>query len=403
MNKSPEVDLLWYGERGIVNSLVTRIATLGIKGVKELLRCIQWADADQNQWIEGIASARMVVEVGLGQFGDPDLIIVCATGDGARYGVFVEAKAVPYFYSAEQGGRSRIQRQLTLKYRFVLALESSRGEGRIVEAETTHANYQRGAEGSDQADDCNYPRQLAKPSVLSLCRDAGLFDTPIENFRFVAWTWDSKPFYDAEDFAASASRPLFLQSDGTEDWQQTRSKLGWLGYAPLFDCDGLTDQTIVQAFHTMMPAAVPVDVPWIDCEDEGLKPYNINNLCSASTKDRLSRLETIAEQHFRPGSVKRLNGSTSITLTSPSTGQPKVLVKLLPRDHGPDEYIKLGISASLNRSQWAEREFNGPDCIAKQAFFTIDLPNGGDAYDIVSKAFAELAECVPTEDESEDV
>lgn len=117
-NSSGEIDLFWYGERGIVNALVIRIASLGVNGVRKLFSCIQWANVENNRWIDGIKSVRMVVEVGLGQFGDPDLIVVCTTTDGTRYTVFIEAKAVPYFYSSEQGGRSRIHRQLSLKYRF---------------------------------------------------------------------------------------------------------------------------------------------------------------------------------------------------------------------------------------------------------------------------------------------
>ena len=393
--------LYWYGERGIVNALVTRVESLGIEGVKQLLGCVQWANPEHNQWISRITSATLVVEIGLAHFGDPDLIVVCRTEDGEPFGVFLEAKVVPYRYSADQGGPSRIQRQLTLKYRFAKALKASRNN-RIIETPEFHAHYRRGAEGSDQADSCADPRQLAKPSVLAILREAGLYDVPSENFRFVAWTWDRQPFFNSPDFSKSSFRPLFLKDDGTEDWELSLKKLGWLGYQELIDNGQLTDDAFRQALRSMLPSPVPNEVETVDCNGPNLQPYNINARSSTQTKAKMARLESIAQQIFPLGKVQRLPGSTSVTLVARTNATPKVLIKLLPRDHGKNEYIKLGISASLNRQQWGGVEFSGPECIGGQPFFTFDLSGDEDNFDIAANAFAELADCIAGETQDEE-
>lgn len=402
MTSPSNCGLRWYGERGIVNALATRIDSLGTDGVKQLLRCIQWADNQPGDWIEQIHSAQIVVEIGLAQFGDPDLIITCQTTEGTYYAIFIEAKVVPYLYSAETGGASRIHRQLTLKYRFAQALNVSKSRSRIEETATNFANYQRGADESDLAEAGDKPRALSKQTVVALCKEAGLHKTPLENFRFVAWTWDREPFFAAENFKTSPSRPVFLQNDGTESWQATQSKLGWLSYSALLNSEGLTDTAFTQAVDTMMNSDAPTVEVDIECKGDSLVSHNINKSFSESTKAQLSELEAIAKLYFPAGSVQRLAGSTSIRLNSPGNMKPKVLVKLIPQSPKSNEYIQLGISAFLERQEWAGKEFKGPECVQEQPFYTLDLNHDQTAIDTAHQAFSELVELLGGEDDREE-
>ena len=93
---------IWYGERGIVNSIVTHVASQQNPGktAGKLLDAVQWADSGKPVWMSQITDVNLIVEVGLADFGNPDLMIVCRTkGDDRPYCVFVEAKAICYQFS----------------------------------------------------------------------------------------------------------------------------------------------------------------------------------------------------------------------------------------------------------------------------------------------------------------
>jgi len=135
-NSIPTV--LWYGERGIINALVAHISASGdfVGSVRNLLTATCWGNGKRPSWIEDFSDAHLIVEVGLADFGDPDLLIICRTGSGIIHLVFLEAKAQSYTDSMQQtsplsaarwgmeqdGFNSSINGQLTLKYRFANAL-----------------------------------------------------------------------------------------------------------------------------------------------------------------------------------------------------------------------------------------------------------------------------------------
>jgi hypothetical protein len=147
----------WYGERGIVNAVLSHISRgeAIVDSIKSLLRSVCWGNGAAAGWIEDIEDVALVVEVGLADFGDPDLLIVCYTNAGTKL-VFFEAKVISYTESmqstspgasnrwgmAQPGFNSSINGQLTLKYRFAKAL--SRWDGNsssIVEDEAIFRAY----------------------------------------------------------------------------------------------------------------------------------------------------------------------------------------------------------------------------------------------------------------------
>src|SRR5476649_2631572 len=94
----PGPNVIWYGERGIINAAVAHVRRSGnfVGLIRNLLAATYWGTGSQPSWIETFSEAYLIVEVGLADFGDPDLILVCRTEAGLSYVVFLEAKAHSY-------------------------------------------------------------------------------------------------------------------------------------------------------------------------------------------------------------------------------------------------------------------------------------------------------------------
>lgn len=115
----------WYGERGIVNAAVSFLASTDqyVEQTKRLLNAITWADGGRPDWVQRVTDVRLIVEIGLAEFGNPDLMVVCrADGYVHPFIVFVEAKAGPYQFTVGRnsqgmtpGYNSTINGQVSLK------------------------------------------------------------------------------------------------------------------------------------------------------------------------------------------------------------------------------------------------------------------------------------------------
>jgi hypothetical protein len=207
--------IYWYGERGIVNAVIAHLTRSGdvTAEVKSLLSAVFWANPQRPKWLDSIEDVILIVEVGLADFGDPDLMIVCATKRGIKL-VFLEAKIVSYMDSmqstlqsggakwgmTQKGFNSSINGQISLKYRFAKAL--SRWDGKapaISEAPGIFRAYQSRLNDST----AKAPgRALAKPAILNgIFKPLGLCSLPEENCYYIALTWDlpSKAFHSCHD------------------------------------------------------------------------------------------------------------------------------------------------------------------------------------------------------------
>ena len=177
-------EVVWYGERGVVNALVTGLAGRQdvVAGVKNLLQGIRWVDGGARDWIDSVSGVSFLVEVGMGQFGNPDLILACRTGtEATTHVVFIDVKVVPYLGSAmsntkdtmaARGFNSSINGQIALRHRLAHALHRWDGNGTLAEPQDLHAAYQRRNMGL--GDPAGQPRGLAKPGALDLVRRHGL-------------------------------------------------------------------------------------------------------------------------------------------------------------------------------------------------------------------------------------
>jgi len=220
----------WYGERGIVNALVTHVAAAPDfhAEVKKLLSAVVWADGGTPPWIANIIRVRVIVEISLADFGNPDLMIVCDVRTVHPYLVFVEAKAKPYEFSCapnrnnrDAGFSSTINGQLALKYRFARALEASKADwNEIAEPEELHTRY-----GERRR------RHLVKGEVRDVLAAYGLIGIPEERCYYVAFTWDDGPtrVFDAP----IETRPSFQANDGRPLLGTMADRYGWLGYGNL--------------------------------------------------------------------------------------------------------------------------------------------------------------------------
>lgn len=266
--------MFWYGERGIINAVVAHLSTSGdfVGAVRNLLTATRWGNGNQPSWIEDLSDAHLIVEVGLADFGDPDLLIACRTGSGMIHLVFLEAKAQSYTDSMQQTSRLRaakrgmeqdgfnssINGQLTLKYRFANALSLWDGRAAaICESRSLFEAYRVQLNDSPKK---SPGRSLAKSSIVTgIFGRLGLAGLPEENCHYVALTWDceSKAFFNSPD-VPSDYLPVFLGAAGEERFSTMLDRIGWIGYRQLEDALGLSNATEYKAaFTTMLDSTEP--------------------------------------------------------------------------------------------------------------------------------------------------
>jgi hypothetical protein len=269
MNNDPSV--FWYGERGIVNSIVTHIDRQPdpAKAVLKMLGAVEWGGGAKPAWVPRISNAKLMVEIGLADFGNPDLIIVCRIeGDERPCCVFVEAKAICYQFSMgsnssgmSPGFNSTINGQISLKYRFAKALgnpESSTNE--IIEPESIFGAYKKRLRDYSQK-----PRHLRKPEVLQLLDALGLMSLPEDRCCYVALTWDDPDHAFLIDARVQADNlPLLLDENCKEAFDNVKPRLGWLGYQNLEKAlDLYSNAEYIQACKSMFPRSEPTDEDYV--------------------------------------------------------------------------------------------------------------------------------------------
>jgi len=270
-------EIIWYGERGIIDSFVSHIRGTAVTSIARFLHAICWAGGTAPQWIESIDCVNVIVEIDLAEFGVPDLIVVCRTGGTATYVVFIEAKATTYKFSAHsntpapgliltgmqgRGYNSSINGQLALKYRFATALQCWRAEdSAIVEPQGIYREYlDRLNDDPDKAPG----RRLVKAENVELLRSLGLAGLPEENVYYVALTWDraEKVFFRNQDVAADYL-PRFYNHDGRDLFDDMRDRIGWIGYSELENAVGLlTCDEYIAARDLMLPGSAPTDADY---------------------------------------------------------------------------------------------------------------------------------------------
>lgn len=92
-------EVVYYGERGILNSIV--LDTQGdIAKQKQFLRTIVLGDKSKLEWVDDVEMVKYFVDPCFDQFGKVDLIIEATTKRNDKYILFVIVKFTSYGYSA---------------------------------------------------------------------------------------------------------------------------------------------------------------------------------------------------------------------------------------------------------------------------------------------------------------
>jgi hypothetical protein len=185
-----DVDIQFYGERGIVNGILLDIGT-DKKKLNNFFQAIKLFGTEELPWKKGIDSCKWIVEPDLADFGNPDLIAIIKS-DGKTFVLFIEAKLMSYSDSCYtftehveadhlRGKSSMLNVQLALRYRFMKSLlKSPTGNSSLSPIEEINSPY---------LDYKKSPRKLQKPSVLKAIKD-NLHGVPEEYYYFIALTND---------------------------------------------------------------------------------------------------------------------------------------------------------------------------------------------------------------------
>ena len=321
---APSMEVRWYGERGVMNALVTRLqrASDPVESVRTFLSAVRWAGPGGGSWVNDFTQVYLIVEIGLADFGNPDLMIVCHGPAGVRC-VFVESKIVMYLASMRPnhkgmqlpGFNSSINGQLSLKYRFARSLHAAASDA----MEIAESPAQLGVYKAKQGDSKPLPRRLVKPVILkNILRPLGLLGLPETHCAYVALTWDApeRVFFNDPLVRKHDGLPVFSNEAGDDASAQDR--LGWLGYGALDEILNLRDAPEYQAaLRTMIDYNVPKPADYSDA-------VIALGQVSAEAIPLMDRLASL----FTGYDVARFEGSFSIK----EGGQ--TIAKLIPRENG---------------------------------------------------------------------
>lgn len=183
------VDIQFYGERGIVNGILLDIGN-DRKKLNDFFQSIRLFGDTELPWKNGVDSCKWIVEPDLADFGNPDLIAIIESND-QKFVLFIEAKLLSYSDSSYalpdnieadhlKDNSSMLNVQLALRYRFMKALLQSpvcnNSLSPIVEKGSPYLDYKKS-------------RNLQKPSVLKAIKE-DLFCVQEEQYFFIALTND---------------------------------------------------------------------------------------------------------------------------------------------------------------------------------------------------------------------
>ena len=361
--------IVWYGERGVVNAIVQHL-DFNAAG-KQFLKCVRWANGEQPTWLDRITEVTFVVELGLADFGNPDLILICHFDhDEQPRCVFIEAKVVPYTASAIlnnqgmiRGFNSACNGQLALKYRFARALESWDGEQeQIIEPQGIYEAYQRHPSEGGLADPVFQPRRLQKRQIIAgVLRPLGLAGISLDRFSFVAMTWDREPFFSAGDLL-----PRFLDKDGNDIFDTIKPQVGWIGYQELARVSGLIE-AIRPALALMVGSIEPTEMDVTTAKWPSLATQAINKM-PANLQHMVAQLEQNAKNICGNEWIIRYTGSISVRSAS------RVEAKIIPLHREGKSSVLLGVRPEWPLQDWSGLKPSGYKVI-KQPFHFVQLPN----------------------------
>ena len=262
-------NLIFYGERGIVNGLVLDIRK-DLELGKVFLKTIDWFGLGETNWTENLEDITFLVEPGFSKFGQPDLVLICRLRDGSKRWLFIEVKAIPYQASAmknskgmsQKGFNSSINGQLSLNYRLAMALERYSGELLLEESPETFHQYQKALSDYNKG-----PRRACKPEFIKGIIGPHFKGLELDKCFFVVLSKDVGPNpmeKESEDLL-----PLLLNGDGKNTWGELSRNFGFLSLKRL-DEDVLNFDGFFRRACCLHIGPWGKDPPLEDCVDRPL-------------------------------------------------------------------------------------------------------------------------------------
>ncbi|MEN6325758.1 MAG: hypothetical protein ABFD18_06090 [Syntrophomonas sp.] len=349
--------MLLYGERGLVNSIVLEIND-NINLIRKVFDATKLGDSREFNWANDIEKVDFWIEPSFGQFGDPDLIAICNCTGNSKYLVFFEAKTVPYEDSAVSleekyfpGINSRINAQLTLKYRFVQALtEGGAKKGIIEETPNMLDVYKKKL----HTDDKQTTRRLANSYLVSVCKN---MKSDCKGFYFVALTND-RPDVNIDNFAPELT-PAVLDDNGNDIWEKKKQQFGILTYTQIENIlspDGIFAATRKVVLPDLKPISPVADA-------QILRTINWKEFSAPTIKLRSKIQKIIADVSCEPdgegqGIITKYEYAGS---DSYKGAGGNIIIKIIPYKNQATESILLAVKDSLVSASGTSNYFDqGP-------------------------------------------
>lgn len=202
-DKDEKMKIFAHDEDSMTNLFFSEVYRHG--KIKSFLKLIKWLDYSKIPF--NIYHTELHQQVNFSEFGKPDVLIVVTDQSGQKHIVIVEVKLGRYLECsiANRDGKynnkfnSRLNNQLTLRYRAMQSLSSIEQQGFMTESKhSLESPY-----SNDQI------RRCKKPSTINLLKDIAKEDF---QFYLVTLTSDSEsPFNDVE--RSSNLFPIFFDHE----------------------------------------------------------------------------------------------------------------------------------------------------------------------------------------------
>lgn len=351
--------IIFYGERGLVNGMVIEL-TDNINLTKKFLKSIRFCGTESPSWIDRVQKVTYLVEPSFSDFGNPDLIIVCDCGE-EKHVIFLEAKVVKYLDSAIKldkkgaptpGINSRINTQLTLKYRLSVALQQN---NQVSNAKFIEESLDNWLPYKDYPTETSKkPRRLIKN--IELIND---YFSGVKDYWFVALTTDnskSRP-YNSADF-----RPLVLDSSGQIIWDSVKDHFGLITYDRL---NNILAQDGVYYLARKYFLEKGLDSIHIKTENWNDFSSFINHTLRIKLQQIIEdAIDSISGAGLTQQILKKYNGSDSY---SPNE---RTLIKLVPKHFNGEEKLFIAVLAGPAKAAGIAELFS-------DGFYKIGIGNRG--------------------------
>lgn len=238
-------ELVFYGERGILNSVILDMQG-DISKQKQFLRSIVLADKSRLEWIDDICTVKYFVEPYFDDFGRPDLIIEVTTLNDEKYILFVDVKIDTYKNMALKMDQlenknneylpasynencEKINVKLAILYRFIQACRYN-----LYEDNFTNNIISETGDISTSYND-NKVRKLENWMMIDYWNENY---KNAKEYYFVVLTNDTKEIMEPRNLNSELfpfNNKSIMPPIGEENWQVDKNKFGLITYDTLIE------------------------------------------------------------------------------------------------------------------------------------------------------------------------